>query len=333
MNTAGQDFFDKGFFDTQIVALVDYPIDRLKWYSGINDEIISDWKLDNLVSDSDEKIARSMLDNWNADVLSIPLKGESKIKHYFEKVLWLIQSYCQRGWVNPLKGINHLDNGRIVVHPGTNRCVAAKFLRSRNLKILINIHKDQILLSSLENPILIKDEQTLRATLQSSDRVLWRTENQEELWISGNHQIGKLYPDFTYEFLGADAWPEYKKFNTWADTISKFLPLRVYIKKDVDFSLELTSSMKTKTFKDRSRDNLARPFDFSLEIVDEQKLPKDVAWIYIGKTIRNVNLFELLFFVSVDHRYSRTLDDSIIINNPYANTNAELIIPNHYVDI
>lgn len=333
MNTAGQDFFDKDFFNTQIVALVDYPIDRLKWYSGINDEIIADWKLDNLVSDIDEKTARSMLDNWNADVLSIPLKGESKIKHYFEKVLWLIQSYCQRGWINPLKGINHLDNGRIVVHPGTNRCVAAKFLRSKNLKILINIHKDQTLLQSLKNPIFIKDEQTLRATLQSSDRILWRTENREELWISGNHQTGKSYLDFTYEFLGADAWPEYKKFNTWSDTIFKFLPLRIYIKKDIDFSLELTSSMKTKTFKDRSRDNLARPFEFSLEVVDEQKLPKDVAWIYIGKTIRNINLFELLFFVSVDHRYSRTLDDSIIINNPHASTNAELIIPNHYVDI
>lgn len=333
MSTAGQDFFDKDFFDTQIVALVDYPIDRLKWYSGINDEIIADWKLDNLVSDIDEKIAKSMLDSWNADVLSIPLKGESKIKHYFEKVLWLIQSYCQRGWVNPLKGINHLDNGRIVVHPGTNRCVAAKFLRSSNLKILINIHKDQTLLSCLENPILIKDEQTLRSTVQSSDRVLWRTENQEELWVSGNHKTGKFYPDFTYEFLGADAWPEYKKFNIWADTISKFLPLRMYIKKDIDFSSELTMSMKTKTFKDRSRDNLAKPFEFSIEVVDGQKLPKDVAWIYMGKTIRNINLFELLFFVSVDHRYSRTLDDSIIIHNPYASTNAELIIPDHYVDI
>lgn len=333
MSTAGQDFFDNNFFDTQVVALVDYPITKLKWYSSINDDIIADWKLDNSVSVDEEKTARSMLDNWSAEVLSIPLKGENKVKHYFEKVLWLIQSYCQRGWINPLKGINHLDNGWIVVHPGTNRCVAAKFLRSKTLKILINIHKNQTLLSNLDNPILIKDEQTLRATLHSSDRVLWRTENQEELWISGNHQTGEFYSDFTYEFLGADSWPEYKKFNVWSDTIFKFLPLRVYIKKDIDFSLELTSSMRTKTFKDRSRDNLVKPFEFSLEVVDKQELPKDVAWIYIGKTIRNINLFELLFFVSVDHRYSRTVDDSIIIYNPYASTNTELIIPNHYVNI
>ena len=221
----------------------------------------------------------------------------------------------------------------MVVHPGTNRCVAAKFLRTDKLKVLINIHKEQTLLSQLENPMLITDEQTLRATLQSSDRILWRTENQEELWISGSHQIGKFYPDFTYEFLGADAWPEYKKFNTWTNTIFKFLPLNVYLKKGTEFSLESTSSMKDKTFKDRSQDNLHTPFEFELHIVDDQKLPKDAPWIYIGKSIRNINLFELLFFVSVDHRYSRSLDDSIIIHNPYASSDLELIIPDHYVNV
>ena len=333
MTTAGQDFFDSNFFDTQIVALVDYPIDDLKWYSAINQEILEEWKQHNGVTVDEESIARHMLDSWSAAVLTIPLSGENKIKHYFEKVLWLIQSYCQKGWTNPLKGINHLDNGKIVVHPGTNRCVAAKFLRSKTLKILINFHKEQKLLSQLKDPVLITDEQTLRSTLQSSDRILWRTENREKLWISGNPQQNKTYPDFTYEFLGADAWPEYKKFNVWSNMIFKFLPLKIYMHRGIEYSLESTLSLAGFTFKDRSQGNAIRPLTFNLEIVDNQKLPKDVPWIYLGKSIRNINLFELLFFVSVDHRYSRSIDDSIIINNPFSETNAELIIPDHYVNV
>ena len=333
MTTAGQDFFDKNFFDTQVVALVDYPIEKLKWYSGINDEIISDWKLDNRVDSIEEQIARSMLNNWSAEVLAIPLNGENKIKHYFEKVLWLIQSYCQQGWSNPLKGINHLDNGTIVVHPGTNRCVAAKFLKSKTLKILINIHKEQMLLTQLKNPIFITDEQTLRSTLKSSGRILWRTENQEELWISSKHQPGKFYPDFTYEFLGADAWPEYKKFNMWSNIIFKFLPLRIYINKGIDYSLESTASLKDKTFKDRSQGNLSKFFEFSAEIIDDRELSKDVPWIHIKKPIRNINLFELLFFISTDCRYSKTIDNSIVMHNPYALSDKELIIPDHYVNV
>jgi hypothetical protein len=333
MSTAGQDFFDKNFFDTQVVVLVDYPIEDLKWYSGINDDIIDEWKKSNNVTNEEEKIARSMLDNWGASVLGIPLIGENKIKHYFEKVLWLIQSYCKKGWINPLKGINHLDNGKIVIHPGTNRCVAARFLKIKKLKTLININKNQTLLSRLSDPIYITDETTLRNTLISSEKILWRTENLEELWIAGKHQAGQKYPDFTYEFLGADAWPDYKKFNLWSNTIFKFLPLQIYIDNDVNFSFELTDQMKNMTFKDRSQNNLSVPFSYNIELVNKQKLPKDCPWIYLGKNIKNFNLFELLFFVSVDHRYSRCLDDSIIIHNPNALSNSELIIPDHYVKI
>lgn len=333
MSTAGQDFFDKNFFDTQVVALIDYPINRLKWYSGINDDIILEWSQNNKPSNQEEIIARNMLDNWSAEVLTIPLLGESKIKHYFEKVLWLIQSYCDKGWVNPLKGINHLDNGRIVVHPGTNRCVAAKFLKSKFLKILINIHKEQTLLSQLSNPTIITDEKTLRSTLKSSDKILWRTENLEELWINGIPQNGRSYPDFTYEFLGSDAWPEHNKFNDWCNMIYNFLPLKIYLDSEIDYSLSLTESMKNKTFKNRSQNNESRGFDFVVERSQGVPLEFDKPWIYIGKQIRNLNLFELLFFVSVDHRSSRSLDNSIVINNPFANSTKELTIPDHYVDI
>jgi hypothetical protein len=326
MSTAGQDFFDKDFFDTQVVALVDYPLKKLKWYSGINDEIIVDWKKDNSVTVEEEVIARSMLDNWSVEVLNLPMLGENKIKHYFEKVLWLIQSYCEKGWSNPLKGINHLDNGYLTVHPGTNRCIAAKFLKCQTLKILINIYKDQTLVSRLENPVIINNEQDLRATLTSSEKILWRTESQEELWISGKHQQGKTYPDFTYEFLGRDAWPEGKNFNVWTNTIFKFLPLNIYSSKEVTFD----SPILNKTFKDRSQANLEKAFEYRLKTSDQ--IDRSQPYIYIDRPLKNFDIFELLFFVSVNHRYSRTLDDTIIIHNPYALTNRELIIPEHYVD-
>jgi hypothetical protein len=319
MSTAGQDFFDKDFFDTQIVALIDYPLKKLKWYSGINDEIIADWKKDNSVTDEEYDIAKHMLTNWSSEILSLPFSGEHKIKHYFEKVLWLIQSYCEKGWTNPLKGINHLDNGYLTVHPGTNRCIAAKFLKCQNLKILINIHKEQSLLKNLYDPILIDNEQDLRNTLKSSDRILWRTESREQLWIDGRRKSEKTYPDFTYEFLGSDAWPEFDKFNLWLETVSKFLPLKIYSDKDIS----IKSSLIGKTFK-------LNQAEFDYKIIDN--LDRNNPYIYVDRPLKDFDIFELLFFVSVNHRFSRSLDDSIIIHNPYALTNKELIIPDHYVN-
>lgn len=319
MTTAGQDFFDKDFFDTQVVALVDYPIQKLKWYSDIKDELLVEWESQNQITEEDKNIARKILSNWSSEVLSLPFFGEHKIKHYFEKVLWLIQSYCERGWTNPLKGINHLDNGQIVVHPGTNRCVAAKFLKCQKLKILINIHKEQDLLKTLINPILIDNEEDLRNTLRSSNRILWRTESREELWINSQRQADRSYPDFTYEFLGADAWPEFDKFNLWIDTIGKMLPLNIWTNQDISIKTNLLD----KVFRFNNK-------KFNYQISDS--VDKTLSYIYIDRPFCNLDIFELLFFVSVNHKYSRTIDDSIIIHNPYALSSRELIIPDHYVD-
>ena len=326
MSTAGQDFFDTDFFDTQVVALVDYPLKKLKYYGSISDDAIVEWKSQNTVTDEEEQIARSFMKNWSSQVLTLPFGGEHMVKHYFEKVLWLIQSYCVQGWSNPLKGINHLDNSYVTVHPGTNRCIAAEFLKCQTLKILINIHKDQTLLSQLENPVLIDNEQDLRATLTSSEQILWRTESREELWIAGSHQTGNTYPDFTYEFLGRDAWPEWEKFDLWTNTIFKFLPLNIYAAKDVT----VKSPILNKTFKDRSQANLEKTFEYNIQSVD--KIDRSQPYIYIDRPLTDFDIFELLFFVSVNHRFSRTIDDTIIIHNPYALTNRELIIPEHYVN-
>lgn len=319
MTTAGQDFFDKNFFDTQVVALVDYPIDKLKWYSEINDDYINEWKNQNVVNEYEEQLAKHMLTNWSSEILSLPFSGEHKIKHYFEKVLWLIQSYCDKGWTNPLKGINHLDNGQIVVHPGTNRCVAANFLKCKSLKILINIHKEQNLYTQFKKTNFIENELQLRNTLVSSDRILWRTENTEELWINGCRQLGRAYPDFTYEFLGKDAWPEFDKFNLWLDTIGKMLPLNIFSNGE----LIIKSNLLGKIFKFNNR-------EFQYNRVE--KIRKTQPYIRINRSLKDFDIFELLFFVSVNHRYSKTIDDSIIIHNPYALTDKVLIIPDHYVN-
>lgn len=319
MTTAGQDFFDEKFFDTQVVVLTDYPLEKLKYYSIISDDAILEWESQNQVTDRDKDIARKMLAEWSSEVLSLPFVGEHKIKHYFEKVLWLIQSYCERGWTNPLKGINHLDNGQIVVHPGTNRCVAAKFLKCQDLKILINVHKEQSFLRELSNYTTIDNEQDLRNTLYSSNKILWRTESREELWIEGQRQIGRDYPDFTYEFLGADAWPEFEKFSLWIDTIGKMLPLNIWSGHEVN----VRSNLSNKFFRSNNK-----PFEYTISKLVDKSLP----YIYVDRSLKDFDIFELLFFVSVNHKYSRTLDDSIIIYNPYALTSRELIIPDHYVD-
>jgi hypothetical protein len=336
MNTAGLDFFDQDFFQNQVVASCNYPISKMKWYSSINDTIINEWKVNNKITDMEEKIARLMLDNFSADALTLPLSGENKIKHYFEKVLWLIQEYCINGWKNPLKGINHLDNGIVVIHPGTNRCVAAKFLNCKLLPILININKEQNLLNTIENAQLITDELSLRNTLSSNGKILWRTESQEELWINGIKQPGKFYKDFTYEFLDADAWPDSNNLIRWNNTILDMLPLKIYIEPNVntDEIDKLSNSLKNLTFKSiidsRKEVNLTYRF---ITVSSFNDIKDNDNFIFMSNESKfKKNIFELLYFISPKYGISKTADSSIIIKNSFASNNNTLIIPEHYVD-
>jgi len=334
MSTAGQDFFDKDFFDNQTVVLCDYPIEKMKWYSSINSDIIDDWKTENFVTSEVEAIAKSMLDNFDACVLAIPIAGENKIKHYFEKVLWLIQSYCENGWKNPLKGINHLDNGQIVIHPGTNRCVASKFLKCKTLSVLININKRQTLLSSIKNYKTINNEQELRSSLVSKEKILWRTENQEELWINGVNQSDEYYKDFTYEFLGTDAWPKSYLLSQWSNCVYNFLPLKIYVDHAVDINIisQQSEAMKQFSFTDRDSGKQVK-FDFEFTPVDNfDKINDTGSFVYLGKYSRfQKNVFELLFFVSPLYKYSSTNDKSIVVHNSFATEEKTLTIPDHYV--
>lgn len=334
MSTAGQDFFDKDFFDNQVVVLCDYPIEKMKWYSSINDDIINDWKKENSVTPEVEAIAKSMLDNFDARVLAVPIAGESKIKHYFEKVLWLLQSYCENGWKNPLKGINHLDNGQIVIHPGTNRCVAAKFLNCRTLSVLINVNKRQTLLSSIKDYTVINNEQQLRKSLVSKETILWRTENQEELWINGVNQTGEYYKDFTYEFLGADAWPKSYLLDQWSKCVYNFLPMKIYFDNVVNINAILQESqmMKQYSFTDRATGKQAT-FKFEFIPVDNfDKINDNESFVYLSKESNfRRNIFELLFFVSPLYKYSSTDNNSIVMHNSLATEDNILTIPDHYV--
>jgi len=336
MNTAGLDFFDQEFFQTQVVVLCEYPISKMKWYSSINDQIINDWKNTNCVSEIEEAIARKMLDNFSADALLIPLHGENKIKHYFEKILWLIQSYCINGWKNPLKGINHLDNGIIVIHPGTNRCVAAKFLNCDSMLVLININKNQKLLTDIKEAEVITDETSLRNTLTSSDKILWRTESTEDLWISGIRQQDKYYKDFTYEFLGSDAWPHKNNLLKWSENILSALPLTVYVTPLVDVnSIDQSSKhLKHLHFKSVLQNITPVMLDYEFKIVSSfEEITDSGTFIFISHTSKfKKNIFELLYFISPSCSISRTQNLSIVIKNSFSFINTELIIPEHYVN-
>jgi hypothetical protein len=336
MSTAGQDFFDKDFFQHNVVLFCNYPISKMKWYGSINNQIISEWKEDNIVNDIEEKIARSMLDNFSADLLALPMLGESKIKHYFEKILWLIQSYCIVGWKNPIKGINHLDNGIIIIHPGTNRCVAAKFLNCLKLSVIINVHKDQHLLQCLKDAELIDNEESLRKLLVSEDTILFRTETTEELWINGCFQPGVVYKDFTYEFLGKDSWPDPTDLKEWNSIVLNSLPLTIYVEKETDTApLNIASKQTTSlTFKSIIEYGVEKKLEYKfLEVLSFEEIDDTNTFIFISKNSKfKKNIFELLYFLSPKHEISRTLDSSIIIKNSFVQNKKELIIPEHYVN-
>jgi hypothetical protein len=335
MTTAGLDFFDQDFFQDQVVVLCKFPISKMKWYSAINDQLINKWKLENTVSVQDEIIARRMLTNFSADILTLPFVGDNKVRHYFEKVLWLIQSYCRENWKNPLKGINHLDNGTIVIHPGTNRCVAAKFLGCDELSVLININKSQQLLTLIPNTQVITDEITLRNTLSSNGPILWRTESQEELWVNGVRQRGIYYKDFTYEFLGADAWPG-NSLPAWIENIFNFLPLTVYIESEVETANvdKLSKQLQHSTFKSITTPVIEIPLTYNFITVSSFDDIKDNGNYIFISNIANFkkNIFELLYFVNPECSISRTADSSIFIRNAFSSSNNELIIPDHYVN-
>lgn len=310
MSTAGQDFFDQNWFEHHSVFLFDCPLDKLKWYVDIRDDLIEEWSQQN--NSSDTELAKCVTTDFSAKILPLPVDGDNQVLHHFEKVVWLIQSYCKNGWKNSVKAVNHLDNGEYIVHPGTNRCIAAKFLGCRTLPLMLSAHKSQKLYNELKGVAEeITTESQLRESLNSPNPILFRTEIEERLFVNGRAVEGKRFKDFTYEFLGKDAWPERQRFKQWRELVFNSLPLHVYYSENVD-----PESIYTNISDSR--------FQIVKQTIAENK--HNGLHIILDKPF-NRDIFELLFLL--DPETSLTSKDSKV---KVVNIGKEIEIPEHFLN-
>lgn len=342
MSTQGQDFFDSEWFNDHTVFIVDAGLDELKYDIYLNDSDIENFE--------DKELATSITNGMHVKLLGLPLNGErNKVVHHFEKILWLIQSYCKKGWTNTIKAVNHLDNGQFIVHPGTNRCLAAKFLKLETLRIMLSVHKEQKLYEILKGNVQeIDNEKELRNSLESSDTILFRTEVEERLFVNGVSVEGKTFKDFTYEFLGSDAWPErslpseykgfaYSKIEQWSNLVARSLPLNVFVTENIehlDSSLEMNFTNIVT--------GLEHPLEVNYIVVDSiDDVCKNNRYqglaVFLDKNI-DQNPLELLFFADPQECIASTKDKKVaIINTEHpANLTAigwdkSITIPDSYV--
>lgn len=311
MTTAGQDFFDKNWFKDHTVFLFDCPVEDLIWYVDIRPDLLDEWAKQN--NSSDIEVAKCVTIDFSAKILPLPLEGDNQVLHHFEKVVWLIQSYCQGGWKNSIKAVNHLDNGKFIVHPGTNRCIAAKFLRCKFLPIMLSVHKDQELYKQLVKTAKeINNEQDLRKELNSPNPILFRTEIEDRLFVNGRRVEGKYFKDFTYEFLGKDAWPERTKFKQWRELVFNNLPLHVYYTENVD-----PNTIHTNIQDER----------FQIIKNGADKLPHKGVHIMLDKSF-NRDIFDLLFLLDPETSLTSKDGKIKIVNN----AKKEIIIPEHFLN-
>jgi len=346
VSTQGQDFFDETWFDDHVVILFDAPMESLEWDLKFSEDELQEWMLSN--PSGDKHIAQSVVEDFSVRSLITPMGGENKVVHHFEKIMWLVQSYCRGGWANPVKAVNHMDNGKYLVHPGTNRCVAGKFLGCKVMPLMLSVHKGQKTYKELEEiGVAIESEQDLRKCLWSKYDIVFRTEIEEKLYVNGEF-TGEMTKDFTYEFLGPDAWPSktlptnyegftQTKLNQWSDLVFRSLPMVVNNPNNVN----LHTDMLNFQFYDRTKE-LFNSFEILQSNLQLSELPKKCAYsglsIHLEKEFLG-DIFELLLFVDPQNAVTCTKDRKIIIvNNEHpANRNGiswdnPLIIPDSYVD-
>lgn len=310
MSTAGQDFFDEKWFDTHTVFIFECPLEKLQWYVDIRPDLLTEWSNQN--NSNDIELAKCVTTDFSAKILPLPLEGDNQVLHHFEKVVWLIQSYCQNGWKNSVKAVNHLDNDSYIVHPGTNRCIAAKFLGCKTLPIMLSVHKEQELYKNLKNTTKeITNEQDLRKELNSPNTILFRTEIEERLFINGKAVPDRFFKDFTYEFLGSDAWPQRKNFKVWRDLIFNNLPLHVYYTDNVNPSTIYTNvnDERFKIIKHSANEN-----------------PTQQLYVYLDKEF-NKDIFELFFLLDPETSIQSSDEKIKMI---YGNN--IVTIPEHYLN-
>jgi len=323
MSTAGQDFFDSDWFENHTVFMVDAPMEKLRYYVDIREDLIDKWAKQN--RSTEKELAKCVTTDFSAKVLTIPMNGENQVHHHFEKVLWLIQSYLRNGWKNSVKAVNHMDNGSWIVHPGTNRCIAAEYLGCKTLPIMLSVHKKQKLYNELKGTAReITNEDDLRKELNSPNPILFRTECNERLFVDNMPFEEERFTDFTYEFLGKDAWPENDRFKKWNSMVFESLPLQVYYTNNVDLDTIKSDILGKNFYKGFNK----KEFQLITHLVEsEAEVPKDKVAVYLDKPF-NRDIFELFFLLDSEHSLTST-DGKIKVFNK-----GEMInIPDHYFNV
>lgn len=282
-NTSGINVFDTSFWDTQRVFLTEFSIKDLVWQGDVDHEQMDIWLEQNVnATDYHIALAKQIKQKLNVAHLSLPLAGENKIKHHFEKMLWLIWGYMEDGWKNPVKGINLLDNGKIHIHPGTHRCVVHDFIDpDGTMPVMVNTNKNQI--TNFKPHKELETVEDIRNSLVDNGNVLVRTEHEEDLWINGVHDpaMEQSNKDFTYELTGSDSWPN-RSLDTWSDLVYKSLPLKIFIGYDSrtpEASKVCEESIHENLietdyqhFHDSTRHNLKKDLDVDIELIDVKDL-------------------------------------------------------------
>tara|TARA_B100001057_G_C22839863_1_gene946640 strand:- start:115 stop:1500 length:1386 start_codon:yes stop_codon:yes gene_type:complete len=283
-NTSGVNIFDIDFWKSQRVILTELPLDKLFWYGEVDQQELDLWLEENVyATDYHIELAKTIKQNLNVNHICMPMLGENKIKHHFEKMLWLIWGYMETGWKNPVKGINLLDDGEIHIHPGTHRCVVQNFIDpNAKMPVMVNMNKQQLTGFDVKKELTTVEE--IREELVDNGQVLVRTEHEEDLYVNGVHEIGNKNKDFTYELTGSDSWPN-RSLDHWSDMVFRSLPLNVYIGHDsrtpsasevCEQSIrENIEDMEGQFFHDSTRHNLKRELDVNVHLIDIKELAAD----------------------------------------------------------
>ena len=226
-NTSGVNIFDIDFWKTQRVIISHIPLEKLRWYGDVDQHELDKWLEQNVyATDYHVQLAKTIKNQLDVGHLCLPIHGENKIKHHFEKMLWLIWGYMEEGWRNPVKGINLLDDGEVHIHPGTHRCVVQEFVDpGAKMPVMINMHQKQLTGFEVKKELTTVEE--IRNELVDNGQILVRTEHEEDLYVNGVPQRGKN-KDFTYELTGSDSWPN-RSLDNWSDMVFRSLPLNIYI--------------------------------------------------------------------------------------------------------
>ena len=90
-NTSGVNIFDIDFWKTQRVIISHIPLEKLRWYGDVDQHELDKWLEQNVyATDYHIQLAKTIKNQLDVGHLCLPIHGENKIKHHFEKMLWLI---------------------------------------------------------------------------------------------------------------------------------------------------------------------------------------------------------------------------------------------------